>query len=243
MYVEGMNSSTQRMRMVEIRNWPIEISTLRPEGQIIAYQNLLKTARLDQVASYYKLHCEQLDEVRCYIAHELTIHRENDKHFRQVFPIFFSHQNDIAKSSKLKKAAHAVQIADKKYRLRAGNRAFARGLEMLIEKCEVRLQKSKTFTPADWRSYSERPRWADGRRGWTGLRPEEVDVRAIDTAKAEEIGSRKLRRENLQAVLRAQYARSFPRGADRRLATYAFEDTGAGEIVRADRTEQAKAVP
>ncbi|KAL9068515.1 MAG: hypothetical protein Q9161_006164 [Pseudevernia consocians] len=191
--------------MVEIRNWPIKLSALRPEKQIIASQTLLKTARLDQVASYYRLLCEQLDEVRCYIAHELTIHRENDKRLRQVIPIFFSRQDDVAKSSKVKKAAHAVQTADKKYRLRAGYRAFARGLEMLIEKCEVRLQKRK-------------------------IGPEEVDVHTIDTAKAEEIGSRKLR---------AQYARSFPRGADRRLATYALEDPEAGEIVRAEGTDRA----
>ena len=116
------------MRMVEIRNCPIKLSALRPEKQIIAYQTLLKTARLDQVASYYRLLCEQLDEVRCYIAHELTIHRENDKRLRQVFPIFFSRQDDVAKSSKVKKAAHAVQTADKKYRLR-----YEQGIELLRE--------------------------------------------------------------------------------------------------------------
>ena len=229
------------MRLVEVRNWPIKISTLRPEGQIVAYQTLLKTARHDQVASYYKLHCEQLDKVRCYIAYDLTIHRENDKHSRQVFPVLFSRHDEIARSSKLEKAAHAVQVADKQYRLRAGNRAYARGLEMLIEKCEVRLQKSENFTPLDWRPYSERPRWSDGRRGWTGLRPEELDACTVDIAKAEEIGLRTSRGERLQAVLRARYARSFPRAADKRLATCTFEARGDGGIVRADGREQAKA--
>ncbi len=229
------------MRLVEIRNWPIKISTLRPEGQIMAYRNLLKSARLDQVASYYRLHCEQLDKVRCNISYDLTIHRENDKHSRQVFPVLFSRQDDIARSSKLKKAAHAVQVADKQYRSRAGNRAYARGLEMLIEECEVQLQKNKSFTPADWRPYSERPRWSDGRRGWTGLRPDQVDVYTVDVAKAEEIGLSQSKGERLRAVLRARYARSFPQAADKRLATCTFEVRGDGEIVRADGREQAKA--
>ena len=232
------------MRVVEIRNWLIKISTLRPEGQIIVYQDLLKTATLDQIASYYKLHCEQLDKTRCYIAHELTIHRENDKHSRQVYPVLFSREEDIVRSSKLKKAAHAVQVADRQYRLRAGIRAYARGLEMLIEKCEVRLQKSKSFKPIAWRPYSERPRWSDGRRGWTGLRSEDVEVRTVDIAQVEEIGSRDVRREKLQAVLRARYARSFPQAADKRLAACAHEVREDGEIVRAhapDGGEQAKA--
>lgn len=110
---------------------------------------------------------------------------------------------------------------------------------MLIERCEVRLQKSESFAPADWRSYSERPRWVDSRRGWTGLRPEEVVVRAIDTAKGEEIGSEEKRREKSLAGLRARYARSFPRAADRGL----IGDRGQGEVVRADGIENTYATP
>lgn len=239
-YIEGNSLVTQRMKMQEIRDWPIKISTLRPDVQLIAYQTLLKTARLDQVAAYYRLHCEQLEKVRYYIAYALTMHRENDKHFRQVFPVFFSRQDDLATSSKLKKATNAVQVADKHYRLRATNRAYARGLETLIEKCEVRLRKSGGFTPADWRSYSERPRWADGRKGWTGLRPEEVDLHFVDAAKGEEVGFEELRGERLRAKLKARYARLFPRAADRRLATHASEDGRDGEVVRAHGTEEAK---
>ncbi|CAD6591269.1 MAG: hypothetical protein ASARMPREDX12_005054 [Alectoria sarmentosa] len=238
--IERKSSVTQRMKLQEIRNWPIKISTLRPDRQLIAYQTLLKTARLDQVAAYYSLHCEQLEKVRYYIAYELIMHRENDRHFRQVFPVFFSRQDDLAKSSKLKKATHAVQVADKHYRLRAANRAYARGLEALIEKCEVRLQKSEGFTPADWRSYSERPRWADGRKGWTGLRPEEVDLQFVDTAKGEEVGFKELKGERLRAALEARYARLFPRAADRRLATQASEDRGDGKVIRPHGTEEAK---
>lgn len=223
-YLERKSLKTQKMRLIELPNWPIKISTLRPEGQLIAYQTLLKTARLDQVAAYYRFHCEQLEKVRCYIARELTMHIENQKQFRHAFPFFFSRQEDIAKSSKMKKAAQAMQGAEKQYRLRAGNRAYARGLELLIENCEVRLQNNEDFTPADWRSYAGRPRWADGRRGWTGLRPEEVEVRTVENAKGEEIGETK--QKKLQAVLRARYARSFPRAADRRLANYASEDKG-----------------
>lgn len=194
-YIMLKDSKTQRTRMAEIRNWPVKISTLGPEGQIIAYQTLLKTARLEQVAAYYRLHCEQLDIVRCHIARDLIVHRENDKHFRQVFPFLFSRQDEIKNSSKVKKAANAVFVADAHYRLRARKRASARGLEMLIERCEARLQKSENFAPAVWRSYGERPRWVDGRRGWTGLRPKEVVVRAIDTAKGKESGSEEKRRE------------------------------------------------
>lgn len=241
-YIERTSLKTQRMRLIELPSWPIKISALRPEGQLIAYQSLLRTARLDQVAAYYRLHCEQLDNVRCSVAHQLTMHRESDKQFRQAFPFLASRQDDVAKSSKMKKAAHAVNIADKQYRLRAGNRAYARGLELLIENCEVRLQNSEHFTPADWRPYDGRPRWADGKRGWTGLRPEEVDVCTVDNAKGEAIDSRKTRCEKSQAVLRTRYARSFPRAADRRLANHASEDKGGGKIVAAGGTGTVKAV-
>ena len=238
-YLERKSLKTQRMRLIELPDWPIKISSLRPEGQLIAYQSLLKTARLDQVAAYYRLHCEQLDKVRCDIARELDMHRKNEKQFRQVLPFFFSRRDDTANSSKMKKAAHAMQGAENQYRLRAGNRAYARGLELLIENCEVRLQKSESFTTADWRSYAGRPRWAEGRRGWTGLRPEEAQVHIVDNAKGEEIDSRETNREKLQAVLRARYARSFPRAADRRLANYASEDKRDGRIVEVDGTEPA----
>ncbi|KAF6240769.1 hypothetical protein HO173_001442 [Letharia columbiana] len=241
-YIEGKSFQTQRMKMVEVRNWPVKISTLPSEGQISVYLTLLKTARVDQVAAYYRLHCEQIDKVRCCIARELIEHRENDKQYRQIFPVLFARHGHIAKLSKLKKAAHAVQVANKQYRLRAGTRAYARGLEMLIEKCEARLQRIENFRAADWRSYGKRPRWADGRRGWTGLRPEEVDVRTVDTTKDEEVCSRDMRTEKLQGVLRARYARSFPQAADRKLATSAIEDRRDREIVWAERIEKAKAI-
>ena len=158
-YIEWKDSETQRLRMTEIRKWPTKISTLPPERQIIAYQSLLKTARLDQVAAYYRLHCEQLDNVRCCVVHQLILHRQNDEHFRQVFPVLFSRQADIAESFKLKRAAYAAQVAAIEYGQRARYRAYARGLELLIETCEVRLQRTEHFAPADWRSYNERPRY------------------------------------------------------------------------------------
>ena len=71
---------------------------------------------------------------------------------------------------------------------------------------------------ADWRSGGER------RRGWTGLRPEEVDVRTVNTIKGEEISSEEIRIEKVEAVLRVRYARSFPRVADRSLAIHAIEN-------------------
>lgn len=223
-YIMLKNSKTRRMRKVEIRNWPIKISTLGPVGQFLAYQTLLKTARLEQVAAYYRLHCEDLDLVRCHIACDSIVHRKNDEHIRHVVPFLFSCREKIAQTSKVEEAACVVLFLRAHFRQRAGKRAFARGLEVLIGKCEVRLQESQNFTPADWRSYRERPRWVDGRRGWTGLRPEEVVVRAI---KSEGIGSEDEEQKKCMAEMRARYARFFPRGADRRLG----EDRGVGEVI------------
>ena len=173
-----------RMTVVELRNWPVKISTLFPQEQLVAYQTLLKTARIDQVVAYYKLHCEKLDEVRCRLAHMQTSLKENKKRFRQVSPVFFSCREDMAVPIKVKKAAHAEQVAKREFRLRAEYRAYVRGLEGLIEKCEARLQEH-------------------GRRGWTGLRPEEVNVSTVDVAKGKRIGPRKMTKAEAKEILRA----------------------------------------
>ena len=175
-----------------------------------------------------------VSNVRCRIACQLSIHKKNNKRFQQMFQFFIVRKDRSIQWTGLKKAAH------KKFHLGATQRSLARGLEVLIEKCEVRLQKNKTFTPADWRSYKERPRWADGKRGWTGLKPEEIENRNVKPAKGDEYGLTETRSEKLQAGLRARYARIFPRAADRRLATSAFEHRGEGEGVRAARHELAK---
>ena len=135
--------------------------------------------------------------------------------------------------TELKKKPH------KNFHARESQRAFARGLEMLIEKCEVRLQKNKDFKPADWRSYKERPRWADGKRGWTGLKPDGIENRHVKAAKGDGHGLTETRSAKLQAGLMARYAKIFPRAADRRLATSASEHR-EGEGVRAARHKLAK---
>ena len=235
-YVKAQNSKAQQMRLVGVSNWPTKISTLPPQGQLAAYEKLSKTSRPDQDTAYYKLHCQQLYNVRCMIACQLSIRAKNNKRFQQMFQFPIVRKDRSIQWTGLKKAAQ------KTFHLRANQRYFARGLEVLIEKCEVRLQKNQTFTPADWRSYKERPRWADGKRGWTGLKPEDIPNRNVKAAKGDGYRLTETRSEKVQAGLRVRYARIFPRAADRRLATSALEHRGEGEGVRAARHKLAQAI-
>lgn len=223
------------MRLVGVNSWPTKISTLPPQAQLMAYEKLSKTSRPDQDAAYYNLHCQQLNNVRCRIAYQLSIHKKENQQFQQMFRSFIVRKDRSITSTELKKKAH------KNFHARESQRAFARGLEVLIEKCEVRLQKNKDFTPGDWRSYKERPRWADGRRGWTGLKPEEIENRNVKAAKGDGHGLTEIRSEKLQAGLRARYARIFPKAADRRLAPSASGHR-EGEGVRAARQKPAKVI-
>ena len=236
-YIKAQNSKAWPMRLVGVNSWPTKISTLRPLAQLMAYEKLSKTSRPDQDAAYYKLHCQQLHIVRCRIAYQLSIYKKEDQQSQNMFRFFIARKDRSVRWTKFE--TELKKIAHKKFHSRESQRAFARGLEVLIEKCEVRLQKNKDFTPADWRSYKERPRWADGKRGWTGLKPEEIENRNVKAAKGDGHGLRETRNAELQAGLRARYARIFPRAADRRLATSAIEHR-EGEGVRAARHKLAK---
>ena len=236
-YIKAQNSKAQQMRLVGVNNWPTKISTLPPQAQLMAYEKLSKTSRPDQDAAYYKLHCQQLNNVRCRIAYQLSIHKEENQQSQQMFRSFIVRKDRIPWTEP-KKTTHE-KSTHKNFHARESQRAFARGLEVLIEKCEVRLQKNKDFIPADWRSYKERPRWADGKRGWTGLKPEEIENRNVKAAKGDGHGLRETRSAKLQAGLRARYARIFLRAADRRLATSAFKHR-EGEGVWTARHKLAK---
>lgn len=129
-----------------------------------------------------------------------------------------------------------MKVAGEHCTVGAEIRAYARVLELLIEKCDIQLQKSKDFIPAEWRSYAGRPSWADGKRGWTGLRPEEMDVRTVDTAKTEVISSIKIKGVNTQAVLSAHSIRGSSR--EQRIGEEQLMPSRTEEIE--DDTEQPK---
>lgn len=68
----------------------------------------------------------------------------------------------------------------------------------------------------DWRPFTSRKRWQDGKRGWTGLSEEEVRGDDIK-ARGENVRSDKISWAVVKKVMRAKFAREFPRGADRRI--------------------------
>ena len=239
-YIKAQNSKAWPMRLVGVNNWPTRISTLPPQAQLMAYEKLSKTSRPDQDAAYYKLHCQQLNNVRCRIAYQLSIHEKENQQSQQMLRSFIVRKDRAIPCTESKETAHK-KSTHKNFHARESQRAFARGLEVLIEKCEVRLQKNKDFTLADWRSYKERPRWIDGKKGWTGLKPEEIENRNVKAARSDGYGLMEIRSEKLQAGLMARYARMFPRAVDRRLAKYVFEHR-EGEGVRAARHKLAKVI-
>ncbi len=117
----------------------------------------------------------------------------------------------------------AEQRLAKSSRKLARSRAFARGLEQLIEACEALLRAEKeegeeAFTAVDWRAFTSRKRWRDGERGWTGLREDDVHSDVVGVC-GREVGLKtKVRGEGAaeKAGLRARFARCFPRAVDRR---------------------------
>ena len=98
-------------------------------------------------------------------------------------------------------------------------RAYAHGLEALVEGCEAllrRQQQSEEFTAIDWRPFTSRTRWRDGRRGWTGLSEEEVRTDVVEV-RSRDVRSKTVPIHVTKAVFRAQFARFFPRAADKRI--------------------------
>lgn len=105
----------------------------------------------------------------------------------------------------------------KRFKARAEDRAFARGLEQLIEECETLLRRTgEKFTAIDWRPFKSRKRWQDGERGWTGLREEDVRGDIVEV-RGRDVNSQMVSSGDAKAVCRAQFARDFPRGVDQRL--------------------------
>lgn len=182
-----------------------------------AYQKLLNLASPSQVPHYYKLHCQRLDEVRVDAASwaqecrdwTMNAHRRllsNDAHVRN------SSEGVLASDT-----GTVVDRLKQIYRQKGDDRRYTSEIEDLIQACEKRLQADPNFVPVDWRPFTARKRWEDGKSGWIGLKEEDIVGGEIVTD-AELLGeeSDEESDEEEDAGLRAQYARSFTKSCDRR---------------------------
>lgn len=136
-------------------------------------------------------------------------------------------QNRVSRAVQRARSKDAEAKLRENYMTFAKTRAHARQKEQLIEECEALLrQEGRPFTAVDWRAFGSRKRWKDGERGWTGLNEEVVRADVVEVRGRDVRGKTVLSKslppllnEYEKEVFRAQFARSFPRAADRRIGT------------------------
>ncbi|CAF9942799.1 MAG: hypothetical protein ALECFALPRED_010073 [Alectoria fallacina] len=132
-------------RKVEKDQLPVRISTLRMDEQCIAYRRLHQVATPTQLAKYYRLHCAQLDEMRmppCFRPAQPFQGPEADGACAsgKVLPLG---------SSCFKGADAACAVVGRGDRIEGElatrrswwTRAYAHGLETLVEGCEALLRR------------------------------------------------------------------------------------------------------
>jgi len=174
----------------------------------LAYKKLLDIARPLQVRYYYVLHCQRLEDARHDSARIVPDNRECL--MQAQGPLLKFDKSRAPNANKKAKRLSLRKLKGRRtkvYALGAKDRAYTREIEDLIQACEELLQADPKFVPIDWRPFATRQRWQDGKRGWTGLSDEEVGEQAAgdDEDDLDE-----------DAVLRVQFARSFPRKSDLR---------------------------
>ncbi|CAD6580284.1 MAG: hypothetical protein ASARMPRED_009411 [Alectoria sarmentosa] len=211
-------------RKVEKEQLPVSISTLRIDEQCIAYHRLHQVATPAQLAKYYRLHCAQLDEMRYLLVFDRLMYFKDRRKMEHAARPVQSCRGDHRASAE-GPTTRRVLLSDVEVKLRGSykalmvTRAYAHGLEALVEGCEAllrRQQQSEEFTAIDWRPFTSRTRWRDGRRGWTGLSEEEVRTDVVEV-RSRDVRSKTVPIHVTKAVFRAQFARFFPRAADKRI--------------------------
>lgn len=209
-------------RKVEGEQLPVQISALRIDEQCIAYRRLHQVATPAQLAKYYRLHCAQLDEMRYLLVFDRLMHFKDRRQIEHARPVRFCRWDHRASEGP---TSRRVLLSDVEVRLRGSykalmvTRAYTHGLEALVEGCEAllrRQQQSEEFTAIDWRPFTSRKRWRDGKRGWTGLSEEEVRTDVVEV-RGRDVRSKTVPVDVAKAVFRAQFARFFPRAADKRI--------------------------
>ncbi|KAL6717326.1 hypothetical protein ACLMJK_005241 [Lecanora helva] len=156
------------IRMIKIEDLP-ELDHNR------LYERALDHASVSQVREQYDLQCQRFQNIRQSAAMIQRILRRAQRQGNMDYEawICISAQMNISNVKNLRqKCQFALEQGQTYYDLRNRARILENGIVRLLERCESELEKQdKNFEPRPWRAERShfKPRWADGRRGWTGL--------------------------------------------------------------------------
>lgn len=179
----------------KISKGAISISNLPPEEQNAAYNHIFAKVlptnafanglmRVPDVCAgvveHYGLHLSRLRFTRITIRHLALQHRTSAKlSYNSTMPPWRS----AALRDKEKGVANAHLIAaSSAFNKRAAQERDERGAIHLLDRCEQILKHDPGSRPADRRpatTETETTRWREGRRGWMGLQPDDVDWRIV----------------------------------------------------------------
>ena len=161
--------------LFNVRHRLVKIESLPQVEQNRIYELLLYKATMKEVKEQYKLHCRRLEMVRNSAPQsvegqkmrEMLEDRDPDGD-RNVGspPVRESSEEAAGRTHKAHNEAHYWDDEG------LCKRTALKGLIRLLERCEAILKRAdQDFVPNPWRSSHPvlKKRWADSKRGWTGL--------------------------------------------------------------------------
>lgn len=177
---------TRRQRLViGIRYPQVEIESLDPSDQNMHYENALARAEsLDEVRSHYKTHLCRLEHMREGIA----VREEACRGMRRLggrrYEAWYRlHRREPKQTTMIRDKAEVASLAARRtFEVRLKDWVAEGGIMRLLRRCEGILERANHFfVPVVW-IRKRRSRWADARRGWTGLAVDEMEEGAIEAA-------------------------------------------------------------
>lgn len=177
---------TRGKRLVIGTRYPqVEIESLDPSDQNIHYENALsRAASLDEVRSHYETHLCRLEHMREGIA----IREKASRGMRRLASRRYDawcklHRKEPKQTMMIRDKAEVASLAARRtFEVRLKDWVAEGGIMRLLLRCEEILEKANHFfVPVVWMR-KRRSRWADARRGWTGLAVDEMDERTAEAA-------------------------------------------------------------
>ena len=155
----------------------VRIDSLPHVEQNRHYENALYGATIPQVQAQYDLHCQRLEEIRKEAAEATQAVKREQRLGNIDYEVWHCMTSGLMMNGLAAigdRARLALVEADMWFEVRNRARMNEHGVIRLLERCEDILKRSDPgFTAKPWRDTTQGPkrnRWADGERGWTGLK-------------------------------------------------------------------------
>ena len=153
----------------------VKIESLPDMDQNCVYENVLYQATIPEVRRQYEINCKRLEKIRSNMLKAQKTYKRDQRPGNIDYDAWCSLSSQIKLGPFTGLAAKAEKDYDAALGLsddKVNDRTALNGVIRLLERCEGILKKAdKGFVPNNWTSQplELKKRWADGRRGWTGL--------------------------------------------------------------------------